>query len=135
MKQQHVYKIEDVEHDQQQLYVFNVDIDDDGIMLESMQILINTNGVETKVTLNIAEILRNIVKNPEISLASDKNKKIITQLFEEVLDKQQNDTLEHEIDFVDLLGNYERICKISGTKHSDIVDELNAKPIDKRKTQ
>lgn len=139
MTEQHIYRISDELNNQEQFYVFNVVRENDKITLCDLKLLIMDNNTESRVILNITEILNQIKTKPNVSIANKKQKQIINEVFDDLSksvsgrDINLNElTYTHElvdeldnIDLYKLLECQTDLDSMAHTKYNDIVNNLN----------
>jgi hypothetical protein len=121
--EQHIYKIEGDEN-QGIVYIFNVDRQDNKIMLKSIWIVVIHNGYETKIILDIPGLMRDILLTPEMAADVDQ-RKLIKEWFDEMqlakgeyIGADMADTSVNEI-----LEAADK-AKVIPSKYDDIVKEM-----------
>ena len=127
MTEQHIYKI-DGDEGKGIVYIFNVEREDNKLMLKSIWLVVIHNGLETKIILDIPGIMREILITPELAADMDA-RELIHEWFDDMKLAQGEfigvDMEETNAD--DILAAADKAAVIP-SKYDDIVNEmLNAK--------
>lgn len=123
--ERHVYKIED--GDKQQLYVFNIEREDNKITLKSIWLLIIHNGLETKIILNIPGLMDQMAADA-FNKATPEANRVLNDLFSDMVmvtgDELVSTNMEND-EVAELLNAHDKAEIIHSETFDDILARLN----------